>query len=111
MDFACISQNDEQFHNHNHNHHHHYHYHCRVQKFVLITGAVFFIIHIFSCVFWLLKRSTNSAEELADFLAGFAMQPDSTGEKWILSGYFMCEPCCCCCCCCCTWIISNYFLE
>jgi len=30
----------------------------RLQKFSMISAFVFFIIHIFSCSFWLLKKST-----------------------------------------------------
>lgn len=67
------------------------HFPLEPHSFILpgLGGTLFFIIHIYSCLYWYIKISVQTEDQIEDFLSGFDLLEASSVEKWIVSGYFI----------------------
>ena len=61
-----------------------------VSRMLRAAMVIFFVVHTCSCVFWLVKESSNSEQELDDFLMRYDVDPntDLLLEKYSLAFYF-----------------------
>ena len=64
-----------------------------LQKTLIIISSVTFIVHILACLFWLIKKTVSSAEEVEGFLAQYDVPPDSSTGKGLVYIYLCIHIC------------------